>query len=88
MVFVSALKVYTTFSCRRFMSDMRMALEIGYLAKSCAFSSISNYMMNPELTPIQQHLVYPCCAVFASHEVSELCLYHEIGCFNVRPKRL
>ena len=57
MVFVSALKVYTTFSCRRFMSDMRMALERGYLAKSCAFSSISNYMMNQELTPILHYLI-------------------------------
>jgi len=57
MVFVSALKVYTTFSCRRFMSDMRMALERGYLSKGCAFSSISNYMMNPELTPVLHHLI-------------------------------
>ncbi len=57
MVFASALKVYTTFSCRRFMSDMRMALEKGYLAKGCAFSSISNYMMNPEMTPILNRLI-------------------------------
>ena len=57
MVFTSALKVYTTFSCRRFMSDMRMALEKQYLTKGCAFSSISNYMMNPELTPILHHLI-------------------------------
>ena len=46
MVYVSALKVYTTFSCRRFMSDMRFALEKGHITKGCAFSSISNYMMD------------------------------------------
>ncbi|MHB1830265.1 MAG: transposase [Candidatus Micrarchaeaceae archaeon] len=57
MVFVSAMKVYTTFSSRRFMSDMRMALESGYLSKGCAFSSISNYMMNPELTPVLHLLI-------------------------------
>ena len=57
MVFASALKVYTTFSCRRFMSDMRMALEKQYLTKGCAFSSISNYMMNPEMTPLLNRLI-------------------------------
>ena len=57
MVFASALKVYTTFSCRRFMSDMRMALERSYLTKGCAFSSISNYMMNPKMTPILNRLI-------------------------------
>ena len=57
MVFAGALKIYTTFSCRRFMSDMRMAMDRGYLTKGCAFSSISNYMMNPEMTPVLNRLI-------------------------------
>ena len=57
MVFTSALKVYTTFSSRRFMSDMRLALEKEYLTRGCAFSSISNYMMDAKLTPILNGLI-------------------------------
>jgi transposase len=57
MMFVSALKVYTTFSSRRFMSDMKFSLEKGHLNKKCAFSSISNYMMDAGLTPILHRLI-------------------------------
>jgi len=57
MVFASALKVYTTFSSRRFMSDMRFALDKGYLNNGCAFSSISNYMTNEEMTHILNRLI-------------------------------
>ena len=39
------------------MGDVHMALERGYLTKGCAFSSISNYMMNPEMTPVLNHLI-------------------------------
>ena len=31
MIFASALKVYTTFSLRRFMTDMKIAIEKGYI---------------------------------------------------------
>jgi len=58
MVFVSALKVYTTFSLRRFMTDMRNALEKGYLTRICSYSSVSNYMRDEELTSILQKLIY------------------------------
>ena len=57
MVFASALKVFTTFSCRRFITDMKEAKENGYLDKVCSYSSVSNYMRNPELTPILIKLI-------------------------------
>jgi transposase len=57
MVFASALKVFTTFSLRRFMSDMRTALEKGYTDTSCTYVSVSNYMKDPELTPLLKKLI-------------------------------
>ena len=57
MVFSSALKVFTTFSLRRFMTDMRTANELGYIKKTPHFTSVSVYMKNPELTPILKELI-------------------------------
>lgn len=57
MIFASTLKVYTTFSLRRFMTDMRTALEKGYITQNCSYSSVSNYMRDEELTPILERLI-------------------------------
>jgi transposase len=57
MVFSSALKVYSTFSLRRFESDMRHANGNGYVNKACSYSSVSNYMRKTELIPILQDLI-------------------------------
>lgn len=57
VVFSSALKVYTTFSLRRFISDMRFARDKGYIGSICSYSSVSNYMRDKELTPILQRLI-------------------------------
>ena len=57
MVFASALKVFTTFSLRRFMSDMQTALEKGYMGTSCTYVSVGNYIKDPELTPILKKLI-------------------------------
>ena len=48
MVFSSALKVYSTFSLRRFMSDMQTAKEKGYVNKVSSYSTVSNYMRKKE----------------------------------------
>ncbi len=56
-VFISCLKVYTTVSCRRFMSDMRFAMEKGHISKGCSFSSISKYMKNEEMKPSLEALI-------------------------------
>src|SRR3989338_6483213 len=57
MVFASALKVYTTFSLRRFVTDMREAKESGYCDNLCSYSTVSNDMRNPNLTPVLVNLI-------------------------------
>lgn len=57
MVFASTLKVYSTFSLRRFMIDMKIALEKEYVSQTCSYSSVSNYMRDERLTPIIKQLI-------------------------------
>ncbi len=57
MVFASGLKVYSTFSLRRFMSDMRTARDRNYVSKVFSYSTVSNYMRKKELTPVLQMLI-------------------------------
>lgn len=56
-VFAVTFKVYSTVSQRRFMSDLREAHRRGFISKVPHFNSISNYLENPELTPILQSLI-------------------------------
>jgi transposase len=57
MVFASALKVYSTFSLRRFISQMQKALAEGYVDSICSYSSVSNFMRRKEITPILYDLI-------------------------------
>lgn len=57
MIFTSALKVYSTFSLRRFQGLMRIAHEKEQIRKTCSYVTVSNYMRNPELTPVLQKLI-------------------------------
>jgi len=57
MVFASALKVYSTFSLRRFTSDMQTAKEKGYLDKVPHYSTVALYMENPDVTPVLMELI-------------------------------
>ncbi len=57
MIFASALKVYSTFSLRRFMSDMKIAKEMGLVDNVCTYVSVSNYMNKEELTEILKNLI-------------------------------
>jgi transposase len=56
-VFNIVFKVYSTVSQRRFMSDLREAHSRGFIAKVPHFNTISNYLENPELTPILRALI-------------------------------
>jgi transposase/predicted nucleic acid-binding Zn finger protein len=51
MIFAMAFKVYSTFSGRRFMSDMRDAHAKGYTSKLPCYNSIFNYFEDEMLTP-------------------------------------
>jgi len=57
MVFSSALKVYTNFSLRRFMCDVKEANKRGYIKQIPHFTMPSKYMRKEELTPILQELI-------------------------------
>lgn len=57
MIFGSALKVYSTFSLRRFMCDMRVAKERGHITTVSSYSTVSNYMKKEELISILHKLI-------------------------------
>jgi transposase len=57
MVFASAYKVYTGFSSRRFTSDLRDAKTDGLVSSTPHFNSVTNYLADPNMTPILKHLV-------------------------------
>ena len=57
MLFACAYKVYTGFSSRRFTSDLRDAEESGLIVSRPHFNSVSNYLADPNITPLLKHLV-------------------------------
>lgn len=56
-VFAACYKIYSTVSCRRFMSDLRYAQEDGLIEKTPHFNSIFNLLENPDLTPVLTALI-------------------------------
>lgn len=57
MVFAMVFKVYSTFSARRFMSDLREAKERGYIDNTPHFNCILKYMEKPEMTELLRELI-------------------------------
>lgn len=57
MLFASALKVYTTFSLRRFISDFKIAKEMNLVSSTCTYVNICYFMNKEELTPILKKLI-------------------------------
>jgi transposase len=57
MLFGSVMKIYTGFSLRRFMSDMKIAKEFGLVYKVPCYSSLSNFMNKPEVKTILEQLI-------------------------------
>lgn len=55
--FASALKVYSQFSLRRFMSDLRHAKEEGYITTTPCFASVGHFIQNPAITQILLRLI-------------------------------
>jgi len=50
MVYSSVMKVYTTFSLRRFMGDMQIAEEKGYVDKKSCYASVGHFMQRKDIT--------------------------------------
>ncbi len=57
VVFAACFKIYSTFSGRRFMSDLRDAYELGYVTKAIHYNSIFKYLEDETLTPVLRGLV-------------------------------
>lgn len=57
MLFGSVMKVYTGFSLRRFMSDMKIAKEMRLVDKVPCYSSLSNFMNRKEVKQILEQLI-------------------------------
>lgn len=57
MVFTCALKVYTTFSSRRFACDLKDAHDSGYLSRMLHSVSVCAFLENKDLTPILEQLI-------------------------------
>lgn len=57
LFFSSALKVYTQFSLRRFMSDLNECKQKGFIEKKPCFASVGHYIQNEELTPVLKEMI-------------------------------
>ncbi|MCK4649804.1 transposase [Candidatus Pacearchaeota archaeon] len=57
MVFNSVMKIYSTFSLRRFMSDSKIAKEFDLIDNVPCYSSIGHFLQKKELTPILINLI-------------------------------
>jgi hypothetical protein len=57
MIFAAAYKVYSTFSGRRFMSELRESQRCGYIGHAPHYNSIFNYLENESLTPVLKELI-------------------------------
>lgn len=56
-IFSMVFKVYSTFSGRRFATDMSWALEKGYIESKTPYNTMFDYFKKPELTPILAQMV-------------------------------
>ena len=57
MLFCIVYKVYTAVSSRRFASDLRDALQKGYIKQTPHFNSVCNYLEDERLTPLLRDLI-------------------------------
>lgn len=56
-IFAMIFKVYSTFSGRRFATDMNWALEKGYISNKVPYNTMFDYFKKKELTPLLAQIV-------------------------------
>ena len=56
-IFAMVFKIYSTFSGRRFATDMNWALEKGYIESKVPYNTMFDYFKKPELMPILSQMV-------------------------------
>ncbi len=57
LLFASTLKVFSQFSLRRFMTDLRVAKDKGYVNNVPCYSLVGKFMEREDITPILSELV-------------------------------
>ena len=57
MVYSSVMKVFTTFSLRRFMSDMQIAWEKEYVDSKPCYASVGHFLQREDITPILARMI-------------------------------
>lgn len=57
LIFASALKVYSTFSLRRFISDIKIAKEMNFIDSVPCYASIGHFMQRAEITGLLKELI-------------------------------
>jgi transposase len=58
MLFNSVMKIYSTFSLRRFMSDVKIAKEMNLIDSVPCYASVGHFLQREDLTPILKQLIY------------------------------
>ncbi len=57
LIFASVLKVYSTFSLRRFISDIRIAKEMNLIDSVPCYASVGHFMQREDITEILKELI-------------------------------
>jgi transposase len=57
LIFASALKVYSTFSLRRFMSDLEIAKQMKLIDSKPCYASVGHFLQREEITNILKELI-------------------------------
>jgi hypothetical protein len=68
LIFASALKVYSMFSLRRFITDLKDAKEIGFIGKAPCFASVGHFMQREDTTPTLKKLIQLSASILKSVE--------------------
>ncbi len=68
-IFSACYKIYSTVSCRRFMTDLRNAHESGHISRLPCYNSIFNCLEDPTITPILKAMIVETSRPLAAVEV-------------------
>lgn len=57
LIFASALKVYSTFSLRRFMSDLEIAKQMNLIDSKPCYASVGHFLQREDITDVLKNLI-------------------------------
>ena len=69
MVFAAGVKIYSTFSVRRAMTDIRVAHDKQQMEKLPCYASVMSYLRRPEMMPLLKSLISATAQPFTGIEV-------------------